>query len=86
MFTFNVFVSTAHAFKTLSASWSFRRQNKRCNNFINIGLKGNTYEFAIKLDKILTYDVRRDLEKSKYWLWTIRYLLHQEARREEDRL
>ena len=34
----------------------------------------------IELEKILTNDERRDLEKSKYWLWTIRYLLHQEAR------
>ena len=40
----------------------------------------------IELEKIITDDERRDLEKSKYWLWTIRYLLHQEARREEDRL
>ena len=46
----------------------------------------NISKDKIELDKILTNDERRDLEKSKYWLWTIRYLLHQEAGREEDRL
>ena len=29
---------------------------------------------------------RQELNKSKYWLWVIRYLLHIEAGREEDRL
>ncbi len=36
--------------------------------------------------KILTIEEKKELDKSKYWLWTIRYLLHQEANREEDRL
>ena len=39
-----------------------------------------------KLDSILTNNEKLELNKSKCWLWTIRYLLHEEAKREEDRL
>ena len=35
---------------------------------------------------VLTFEERQELNKSKYWLWVIRYLLHIEANREEDRL
>ena len=38
------------------------------------------------LEKILSETERRELRKSKLWLWTLRYLLHKEAGREEDRL
>ena len=34
----------------------------------------------------ITFEERKELNKSKYWLWVIRYLLHLEANREEDRL
>jgi len=39
-----------------------------------------------KLPGLLTSDERKELNKSKYWLWVIRYLTHLEAKREEDRL
>ena len=34
---------------------NFRRNIKTNNDYINIGLKGNTYEFSIKLDKLLSF-------------------------------
>ena len=34
---------------------NFRRKIKTSNNYINIGLKGKTYEFAIKLEKLLSF-------------------------------
>jgi len=46
----------------------------------------NFSQDKIELENILTSDEKRSLDKSKYWLWTIRYLLHEEAKREEDRL
>ena len=33
---------------------NFRKKIKSNNNYINIGLKGDTYEFAVKLDKLLS--------------------------------
>ena len=33
---------------------NFRKNIKINNNYINIGLKGDTYEFAIKLDELLS--------------------------------
>ena len=39
-----------------------------------------------KLSGLLTLEERKELNKSKYWLWVIRYLMHLEAKREEDRL
>ena len=33
----------------------FRKKIKKNNNYINIGLKGDTYEFAIKLDALLSF-------------------------------
>jgi len=46
----------------------------------------NNPQERVKLNSILTKEERTELNKSKYWLWTIRYLLHEEAGREEDRL
>jgi len=46
----------------------------------------NFSQDKIDLENILTSDEKRNLDKSKHWLWTIRYLLHEEAKREEDRL
>ena len=34
---------------------NFRKKIKINNDYINIGLKGNTYEFSIKLDKLLSF-------------------------------
>ena len=34
---------------------NFRSKIKRPNNFINLGLKGNTLKFAIKLDQLLSF-------------------------------
>ena len=34
---------------------NFRKKLKTNNNYINIGLKGDTYEYALKLDKLLNY-------------------------------
>ncbi len=34
---------------------NFRRKIKKNNNYINLGLKGNTYDFAVKLDKLLRF-------------------------------
>lgn len=39
-----------------------------------------------KISMPITFEERKELNKSKYWLWMIRYLLHLEANREEDRL
>ena len=49
---------------------NYSRQNHRLRN----------------LKKILNEAEKRELNKSKLWLWTLRYLLHKEAGREEDRL
>ena len=38
------------------------------------------------LDQILNKTENKELNKSKLWLWTLRYILHNEAGREEDRL
>ena len=34
---------------------NLRKKIKKNNNYVNIGLKGDTYEFAIKLDKLISY-------------------------------
>ena len=38
------------------------------------------------IERIISETERRELKKSKLLLWTLRYLLHREAGREEDRL
>jgi len=34
---------------------NFRKKIKSNNNYINIGLKGDTYEFAIKLEELISF-------------------------------
>ena len=34
---------------------NLRKKIKKNNNYINIGLKGDTYEFAMKLDELLSF-------------------------------
>ena len=51
---------------------NLRKKIKENNDYINIGLKGDTYKFAIKLDKLLSFrpinfSVR--LEKSNDLMW-----------------
>ena len=46
----------------------------------------NLQKGSFDLSNIITAFERNELKKAKYWLWTIRYLLHLKANREEDRL
>ncbi len=46
----------------------------------------NLQQESFDLSNIITAFERNELKKAKYWLWTIRYLLHLKANREEDRL
>ncbi len=51
---------------------NFRRKMKKRNNYINKGLKGKVYEFAIKLDKILSYspvDYSLRIDRSNQLMW-----------------
>ena len=51
---------------------NFRKKIKSNNNYINIGLKGATYEFAVKLDKLLSLspiDISFKLNKSNDLMW-----------------
>ena len=51
---------------------NFRKKIKSNNNFIHIGLKGDTYEFAMKLDKLLSFrpiDFSFKLNKSNDLMW-----------------
>ena len=51
---------------------NFRKKIKSNNNFIHIGLKGDTYEFAIKLDELLSFrpiDLSFKLNKSNDLMW-----------------
>ena len=51
---------------------NFRKKIKSNNNFIHLGLKGDTYEFAIKLDKLLSFrpiDLSFKLNKSNDLMW-----------------
>ena len=50
----------------------------------NYSRKSQTH--GINLLEVVTPYERKELNKAKNWLWTIRYLLHIEAKREEDRL
>ena len=34
---------------------NFRKKIKKNNNYINLGLKGNIYEFSMKLDELLSF-------------------------------
>ena len=44
---------------------NFRRKININNNYINLGLKGDTYEFALKLDKLLNIK-KSDLSFGRY--------------------
>ena len=51
---------------------NFRKKIKINNNYINIGLKGDTYEFAIKLDQLLSFkpgNLSFRLDKSNDLMW-----------------
>ena len=51
---------------------NFRKKIKSNNNFIHIGLKGDTYEFAMKLDKLLSFrpiDLSFKLNQSNDLMW-----------------
>jgi len=51
---------------------NFRKKLKSNNNFIQRGLKGDTYEFAMKLDKLLSFrpiDLSFKLNKSNDLMW-----------------
>ena len=51
---------------------NFRKKIKSNNNFIHIGLKGDTYEFAMKLDKLLSFkttDSSFGQDKSNDLMW-----------------
>tara|TARA_Y100001968_G_scaffold178103_1_gene163072 strand:+ start:124 stop:630 length:507 start_codon:yes stop_codon:yes gene_type:complete len=50
----------------------FRRKIKKRNNYINVGLKGKIYEFALKLDKLLTfkpYNTSFGIDKTNELMW-----------------
>ena len=51
---------------------NFRKKIKTNNNYVNIGLKGSTYEFAIKLDKLLNFsqvNTSSSIYKSNKSMW-----------------
>ena len=51
---------------------NFRKKIKINNNYINIGLKGDTYDFAMKLDELLSFkpsnpSLRKDRSNELMW-------------------
>ena len=51
---------------------NLRKKIKKNNNYINIGLKGDTYEFATKLDELLSsrqVNLKFRLDKSNDLMW-----------------
>ena len=51
---------------------NLRKKINKSNHFINIGLKGDTYEFATKLDELLSFspiDSTLRLDKSNDLMW-----------------
>ena len=51
---------------------NLRKKIKKNNNYINIGLKGDTYEFATKLDELLSFrqvNLKFRLDKSNDSMW-----------------
>ena len=51
---------------------NLRKKIKKSNNYINIGLKGDTYEFATKLDGLLRFrpvNVKFRVDKSNDLMW-----------------
>ncbi len=51
---------------------NFRKKIKKNNNYIQIGLKGDTYKFAMKLDQLMSFrpiNLSFRLDKSKDLMW-----------------
>ena len=51
---------------------NFRKKIRTNNNFINIGLKGDTYKFAMRLDKLLSFkpsNLSFSQDKSNDLMW-----------------
>ena len=51
---------------------NLRKKIKKYNNYINIGLKGDTYDFATKLDELLSFrqvNFKFRLDKSNDLMW-----------------
>ena len=51
---------------------NLRKKMKKNNNYINIGLKGDTYEFATKLDELLSFrevNLKFRKDKSNDLMW-----------------
>ncbi|ABM75463.1 possible Josephin [Prochlorococcus marinus str. NATL1A] len=51
---------------------NLRKKIKKNNNYINIGLKGDTYEFATKLDELLSFrqvNLKFRQDKSNDLMW-----------------
>ncbi len=51
---------------------NFRKKIKENNNYIQIGLKGDTYKFAMKLDQLMSFrpiNLSFRLDKSKDLMW-----------------
>ena len=51
---------------------NLRKKIKTSNNYINIGLKGDTYEFATKLDRLLSFrptNISFRIDKSNNTMW-----------------
>ena len=51
---------------------NFRKKIKINNNYINIGLKGDTYEFAMKLEELLSFKPKNlsfKLDKTNDLMW-----------------
>ena len=51
---------------------NFRKKLKKNNNYIQIGLKGETYKFAMKLDQLMSFrpiNLSFKLDKSKDLMW-----------------
>ena len=51
---------------------NFRKKIKKNNNYIQIGLKGDTYAFAMKLDQLISFrpiNLSFRIDKSKDLMW-----------------
>ncbi len=51
---------------------NFRKKIKKNNNYINVGLKGDTYRFAMKLDELLNFkksNLSSNLNISNELMW-----------------
>ena len=58
--------------KKYSGLLNFRKKIKTNNNFINLGLKGDTYKFAMKLDELLSFKPNNfsfNLDRNNELMW-----------------